>query len=491
MSVIEKRKQAIIFSLSNQRDYVTANELSRILDISTKTVYRLIKQINEEARNGMSITSEKGRGFKLTYDSQQEQPVIKSLVMTPIERRNKIMEDLLLTSPRAKNVTEVYESFYISETVAAADEKIIATILAKYQIRLIRQNRTLRVEGTESNIRKAVKDLIQSTQIIDLDQFDMQGERFNRYDAEFIMEQIRFIEDRLSIILPHPYNINIFSHLYILVSRFRKAGIRSFDYGTDLTETETAEMYREPLLQDAATQVIKKLENYLHTDLPKHEIYFLYQYLISSRMQSAHEPEQFSQQVQEVTTRYIRRVGEKLETVLSDRGLFVNLAKHIKPLINRLEHNIQIKNHLLEQIKLEYTKIFLSVEEVSEEVSEVFDLPPVSEDENGFLTLYFAQMVEEHPSKVKTLVMCTTGIGTSELLKVKISKKFPEIEIVAVISSRDVKRALMDHPEVDLIVSTVAVPQETTVASILISAMLTLDDQERLQEKLEELPYAN
>ncbi|MBS7731996.1 PRD domain-containing protein, partial [Vibrio cholerae] len=95
---------------------------------------------------------------------------------------------------------------------------------------------------------------------------------------------------------------------------------------------------------------------------------------------------------------------------------------------NRLEHKIRVKNNLLSQIKLTYEEVFMGVRKVSGSISEKFNLPAINDDENGFITLYFAKALEtrqyQHP--IKTLIMCTTGIGTSELLRAKVSKKFPE-----------------------------------------------------------------
>ena len=118
MSPVERRKQALLYTLSNHRDFVTADELSGVLDISTKSVYRLIKQINEESRDGVQISSEKGRGFNLEY-RQSHTPVSdsKPVSITPIERRNKIMEELLFSAPSEKGVCEIYDPFYISENV--------------------------------------------------------------------------------------------------------------------------------------------------------------------------------------------------------------------------------------------------------------------------------------------------------------------------------------------------------------------------------------
>ncbi|MBF5067331.1 transcription antiterminator, partial [Salmonella enterica subsp. enterica serovar Istanbul] len=68
----------------------------------------------------------------------------------------------------------------------------------------------------------------------------------------------------------------------------------------------------------------------------------------------------------------------------------------------------------------------------SKEVSQHFKLPLIKADEIGFITLYFARMLETQQLPIQTLIMCMTGIGTSELLKAKIIKKFPDLNIVDV-----------------------------------------------------------
>ncbi|MDK2780121.1 MAG: hypothetical protein PWP61_418 [Trichococcus sp.] len=420
MGPVERRKQALLYTLSNHRDFVTANELSGVLELSTKSVYRLIKQINEESRDGVVISSEKGRGFKLEYQqSHTPSTDSKPASITPIERRNRIMEELLFSAPRERGVCEIYEPFYISENVMASDEKIISDILQRYSIRLVRRNRTLRVNGDESNIRTAIKDLIQSAGMVDLGQLEMQqDQKFNKYDADFVLKQIRDIEQNFHIVLPHPYNINLFSHIYILISRFRKAGLRSFNYGVNISKDELKKMDAEPSLKEMSAKIVKNIERYLITTLPDYEVYFLFQYLISSRLQGKEEEKEiFPDTVQEITQFFIDQIAEKSGSRLSSRKLFTNLAHHIKPLLNRLEHGIRVRNNLLEQIKLEYAQSFLDVEEIAEAASRQFQLPKINEDEIGFITLYFAQVLEENPNKIKSLIMCTTGIGTSELLK--------------------------------------------------------------------------
>lgn len=493
MTLIEKRKQTLLLHLSQQEDYVTAKELARVLNVSDKTIYRLVKELNDETAEGELIYSERGRGYKLNYKSYVEgrYRVSQRTNYSPVERRNNVMEELLFSSPIARNIYDLYEEYYVSDTVVVSDEKVIAQNFTKYHLKLERKKNRIRVLGEEANIRRAIKDLIQATRMINIDELNIaQKGNINRYDAEFVLNQLKLLEKMLQGTIPYPYNVNIFSHLYILLSRFRSVGNSFLKQVESIEPLEVEEMQQVPVLYEAAKKVIENTEKYLSEELPEVEVYYLFQYLESSRMQTeVDDVENFSEEVKEITDLYVTEMSKQLNIPFDETELFNELAKHIKPLLNRLEHGIRIKNTLLEQIKLEYTKTFSKVEKVSKLAAKKHELPEITEDENGFLALYFAQAIESYPQKIKTLIMCTTGVGTSELLKVKVTNKFPEIEILDVVATRDVQNVLEKYPDTELVITTVLMRKEIEKPSLLVNAMFTRDDQERLQRLIKELKY--
>lgn len=159
------------------------------------------------------------------------------------------------------------------------------------------------------------------------------------------------------------------------------------------------------------------------------------------------------------------------------------MANHINPIIKRLKNKIHVKNSLLNQIKLIYGSLFKEISKCSKDVEEIFSLNPISDDENGFITLYFAKMMELNLKKIKCIIVCSTGIGISELLKAKISKSFSEIEIIDVLSAREFMKEKLD---VDLVISTISLDIDTS-QFLLISGMFTEDDKELLKRKVREI----
>ncbi|MDL5039651.1 BglG family transcription antiterminator [Heyndrickxia coagulans] len=496
MSSKNNREQNLLLFLSKNQDYVTSRDLQEALDASQKTIYRLIKNINDDYEDGPLIISERGRGYKLDYEKyihyQKGNKTYKENHFSPNERRKRIMEELLLSSPKSINIYHLFSKYYVGESVSFNDEQIMSEELKKYHLVLERKNRTLAIRGEEVNIRKAIKDIIEIFNTIDLDDLKRNKElNFNQYDVLFILDQLRMIEEDLDITIPYPYNVNIFSHLYILLSRSRKVSTKLF---TDKIPIEEMENMEKDIFYPVAKTVVHHVEKYLNSPLPDSEIYFLYQYLVSSRMQgSLAITSTFSPDVIQVTQAYIEGMSTSLGISLDSQSIFIDLANHIKPMLNRLEHNIRIKNSLLSQIKVTYEEVYFGVTNVSDLVCEKFNLPAINDDENGFITLYFAKAIEmgQHQRPIKTIIMCTTGIGTSELIKAKVSKKFPELEIVDVVSSQNIKMLKEKYPDVELILSTVHIQEEVPIPYLLVSAMFTIDDQKRLQAKIEEIYHGD
>lgn len=229
--------------------------------------------------------------------------------------------------------------------------------------------------------------------------------------------------------------------------------------------------------------IIKNFEQYLSSDINDKEKEHLYKYLISYRVEyvdDIYKEQNFPTEVQMLTKQLLKRMSKSMHQNFDNPKFYIDLMKHIQPMSNRLNNGIVIKNTLLNQIKYEYYDIFMNLTEVMQQM-----LPAISEDEIGFLTLYFAKEIERNPKKVKTLITCTTGIGTSELLRVKVEKNLPEIEVVDVISTDFVDETRLK--EIDLIISTVNIEKFERTPVIIVSAMFNKSDQQKLKQLIEKM----
>ncbi|HFJ2320192.1 TPA: transcription antiterminator [Listeria innocua] len=484
--LLTKTERALINLFLTKNDFLTANQLALMLEVSSKTIYRKIKNINSATDEKEIIISEKGRGYKLNYKAYIQAKLETTSDIfgyTPSERREKILLQVLFKSPKYLNIAKLYESYYVGYNSIKNDFALLNQSIEKYHLAFEKKQKEIRVVGTEENIRIAINEVINNLDLSSYDDLKTEYSNLNNADVQFIVRQMEIIENKLMISIPYPYDINIFSHLYILINRFRQGEVEDFD------ETNETYLVTNEKLHTIAVEAIESIEQYLKMKLPKRETFNFLQYLISSRFN--HEIELISSNVlpivEEMTDFYINQVAAKIDMPINKKQLKIELLSHMKPMVNRMNHQIKIKNNLLSDIKLEYGQLFDIIKETARDVAETFKLNTISDDEVGYITIYFAKHIEESPLVKRIIIMCSSGIGTSELLKVKVQKAFPDVEIVDVLSSTRFKNSLQDYQNIDFILTTINAESTKEIPSLLVSAMFTEKDKMMVKKLMESL----
>ncbi|MBC1442381.1 BglG family transcription antiterminator [Listeria seeligeri] len=484
--LLTKTERALINLFLTKNDFLTANQLAEILDVSSKTIYRKIKNINKTTGKKDIVISEKGRGFKLDYKAyiQAKLETTEDIFgYTPTERREKILLQILFKSPKYLNIHNLYEGYYVGYNSIKNDFALLNQSIEKYHLTIEKRQKEIRVVGTEENIRTAINEVINNLDLSSYDDLKTEYSDLNKADVQFIVKQMEIIENKLAISIPYPYDINIFSHLYILINRFRQGEVEEFD------ELSDEYVITNEALHTIAVEAIEAIEQYLKMQLPKRETFNFLQYLISSRFNHEIEsiPNKVLPIVEEMTDFYINQVAAKINVPINKKQLKVELLSHMKPMVNRMNHQINIKNNLLSDIKLEYGNLFEIIKETAQDVAKTFKLHTISDDEVGYITIYFAKHMEQSPLIKRIIIMCSSGIGTSELLKVKVQKAFPDVEIVDVLSSTKFKNNLQDYRNIDFILTTINADSNEEIPSLLVSAMFTEKDKLMVKKLMESL----
>ncbi|NGY90095.1 PRD domain-containing protein [Bacillus megaterium] len=135
-----------------------------------------------------------------------------------------------------------------------------------------------------------------------------------------------------------------------------------------------------------------------------------------------------------------------------DKELYTGLLMHIKPMVNRLKYQINIKNPLLEEIKHQYSATFGMTWLVCSIIERKLNVK-VNEDEIGYVTLHFQAAIERCVGLKRAIVVCPGGIGTSQLIANRIKRLIPQLEIAEVISLSRLSH--FDLSNIDFIISTV------------------------------------
>lgn len=488
---MDSTSEKMIMTLSKTDGFVTAVDIATKLGVSEKTIYRKVRQINDSLGIDV-IHSERGRGYRINYDQYlvaTNRNTHNDIVdYSPVERRNKVLLNILFNAPFSISVDELYDHYYVSNDLIQQDLATLAKILKDFNVQLVKRGNKVSVNGDEEAIRRSINMTLVQSNLMSVDSlqgFASEVADINIYDNQFLTAQIEWIQRSLSLTIPYPYNVNIFSHLYILIKRFRTGKVVE-DNKAKKVFTDEEEIIRDNSeFFSVASDVIKNTSDYLHTKLPDVEKYYLLQYLISMRYD--HDVTfngMVSDEVLELVNLYTQ--GFNL-TDSSPRiqSLKQDLIGHLKPMLNRLENHIIVANRLLNDIKLEYGALFEKVKSISKQASQIMiNKAPISDDESGFITLYFAKYFEENRPAKTALIMCASGVGTSKLLYAKVHQAFPNLKIVGTLSTGEYQNNEENYQDVDLIITTVSIHPVNQTRVVLSSAMFTQADRKIVESAL-------
>ena len=343
------------------------------------------------------------------------------------------------------------------------------------------------VEGNDYDIRMALKEIITHSVLCNYQMTDSRIDRFSRVQLikEFGKENvancinlISFIEDELACAISEPYYTNLFSHLLVTIRRMEKC-----HHHTDIDKVPAHDNKE----WNVAVKAISWLEEKYTFSFPEIETSYIYQYLISSGKDTTltNIPDKDFQDKEAVSyaINLTSDLSQSLKCdLISDKTLLNALVMHIKPMLNRLTYRIIIHNPLLDEIKKELSEVFTAVRNATMKINNYGKHDPPSEDEVAYLSVYIQAAIEKVKENKKIILVCSSGVGTSQLLYSRITKAFPDWEIVDIVPGSKLKKTLSEK-KCDLIISTVRI-EEMMIPVAYVSAIFSAKDIIRVTETL-------
>jgi len=482
--------QMILTYLASQSQYVKAQTVADYFGVSAKTIYRAIHYLNTLMAQPVVMTV-KGKGVKLTPNLDQAALTtqLQATGYPAAQRRRLLALELLYRSPNHQRLADCAAHFFVSESVISMDLVKLAQQLQSFQLKVSRSAHHVTILGNETAVRKAIlaqTDQMRAMQLMDASSSNRVMEPANQIDVLFITNEIEKIERLLQIKLPHPYDINLFTHLHILVQRTRTTGTARLSQ-VQLTANEQQLIAANDTVYQVSKVIKQDIEQFLNVSLSAVEAFYVFEYLISSHYYERLPKGQTQLPLTaQVVARYLQLVPLFLTHPLDFSPIRPALTAHIGPMLNRLQQQIVMKNNLLTAVQMEYPQLFAAVQKASLKISAEYQLASVPLDEVAATTVYFATEMERHPYQLKTLIIGDTRIGTAELLRSKVTRLYPELQVVGVQSKRDFEQHPV--PAVALLLATTLV--DSDLPTVMISPILGASDRAQVRQKIRELRVA-
>ncbi|CAG9295034.1 BglG family transcription antiterminator [Celerinatantimonas diazotrophica] len=504
MKVLTSRQHRLLRFLLKQQEYATLLTLAEQFEVSKKTIQRDLNIINDYLVNSnIRVDKKSGAGILLVAENTADLMQLEQQINNENDdadsvlghaRRIKIASWLLSETPRETSINKLSERHFISNASIVNDLKIIEDWITPLGLQLIRSQSGTRIKGNENDVRQAMAALINGLMNhqdpgtvnhsrLDPGSYKALVQYFGEKDVNFVQVLLQEMEQALAYPLGEPYYINIFTHILIMMHRRTRGNLLG-------SPKPVSRQHLEDPIFMIAGEMVAKIEQYITLSLPEDEVWFIYQYIISSGVlvaenhsDHAWHTELLSDEARDITLNLLEIFSNLISIDLSqDKQLYDGLVVHIRPLINRLYYQINIRNPLLDDIKNELADVYHLTRIAVEKVFTHCPQQTVSDDEVGYLAVHFQAAVERQITHKRVLLVCSTGIGTSHLLRSRILRAFPDWEIVATVPS-DQLPSVTQQMTPDLIISTVHVPEiETPV--VYVTAFLNDTDLQRITEKL-------
>ena len=460
MSTFENQ---ILRFLGQQVDFVDAQTIAQAFDVSPKTVYRAVSKLNQD---DIVIESQRGRGYRLVANK-----ILPANTEQDTQRQHDLVISLLHAFPHGSNRWQLLEKFYISDSTLQKDLTTLNELLNQFHTSIDRSAGQVRVVGTETQVRKALNYFLLENRLTQQVVAGVDGvfPDILPSDQAFLSAQMTLIEKELNVEILDPYTINIFSHLYILLNR-----VRQHDVAHE-PEDDTG-VRGNDLFVRVARQVINNIGEYINTTIDEQEVHNLVVYLVGLRYNRDLDMTQEGE-AQQLVDYLIDSLN--LPPHVNINNLKKGLIGHVRPMIHRLKEDMLVVNPLITDIKFSYQQTF-------DDIKTIVNKTPyqISDDEIGFLALYVVRALEEASAKKRVLLMCSTGVGTAQLLQTKVKRAFPDFDIAGTVSARDYQEHLSDYQDVDLVISTVNVQFQPVSPVIQVSALFNEGDRRRIEEML-------
>lgn len=484
-----------ILHICIQRDtFITGSELCDVLGVSTRTIRSDIRDLNRTLKTqGALIISEKRSGYRLSiidaHCFEQYLNRISNFAENDVlifHRVKYIVTILVLNEIRgikAITLNELATQCNISLTSLKNDLKRVKIELNRFHLMIEKTgNKGICIVGEEENIR-------------DFIHFSLMDENWRMRDALYAMFEkvfstdITVIDSLLRSILKKfdfrlsdiAYNDLVFS-LIITLLRIRQQ--KYVLYKRKVREKLASEV-KIQIAKEIGLKVSRLLQDVI---LFEDELLYITKYVITgSYFQENSNGEYTLLENEYIVQKVLDQIERTFQLNLaSDKVLIQFLGNHLSTAINKATYGIKVKNSMLGVIKNNYpfaVELALLTNTVLEEEIAI----TLTEDDIGFVALHFAAALtrkkeQQDETVKKVVIICTTGMGTSLLLKVKLESYFKQrVHIIDTISAYEWNDKNMES--VDLIVTTIDLNlQDDRV--VCVKGLLNKDDMKRIEDKI-------
>lgn len=238
-----------------------------------------------------------------------------------------------------------------------------------------------------------------------------------------------------------------------------------------------------------ADHIVRQVESVFGVSLPEAEHYYI-EVHIGARSSEAAASSTRDAVIEFMCMSTIAEVSRELGVDLThDTHLYDRLLRHVLGSVYRKHAGLLLENPLRDELLEGYAEHAAIVRRALDD-NGLSQLMEMTDDEVTYVLLHFeAALVgdgSERRRHANVVVVCSTGVGTAELLAAELRRSF-DVNIIANVPSHRA-RGLVGDVGIDLVVSTVEL--DVSVPCVVVRPIPREDDMDRIACALRELGFS-
>lgn len=489
-----KRIESLLRVLLIEDQALTISALAKKLGVSNSTIRNDLNVMDHILLlNGCILVKNQGVGIYINGSTKQKQELLTKLeankdkdiqIHSQEYRVYYVLQELLINTNSYVKVDDLSEELFVSRSTIQKDllkcEKWLSSFNCKIEIK---RKTGFIIAGTEINYRKALAKLVsiksKDSKLTNSNRIDklrlnkeisQEIKNIIQIDCSLIEKIIGDAEKKLCLNFNDESYSSLAMHIAISIKRIQD--------GNEITSGIKIKNPEENREYKVAVEMAKGIEKYYNVHFKKLEIQYLFLHIAGAKYMEnpikkmdieLDESDELSINIAKEIISIIERVYN--QSFEEDQELYKGLLIHLRPTINRLIFGFTFDNPLMQEIKEAYPKAY-GIAFMSSEIFENYLGIPIPEEEIAYIAIHIEAAAERKSNSLNTVVVCSTGMGTAELLATKIQKRFKQINIISVESFSAFSAKESDG--IDLVLSTI--PIKTKVPHLVVSPLLTASD---------------
>lgn len=238
-----------------------------------------------------------------------------------------------------------------------------------------------------------------------------------------------------------------------------------------------------------ADHIVRQVESVFGVSLPEAEHYYI-EVHIGARSSEAAASSTRDAVIEFMCMSTIAEVSRELGADLThDTHLYDRLLRHVLGSVYRKQAGLLLENPLRDELLEGYAEHAAIVRRALDD-NGLSQLMEITDDEVTYVLLHFeAALVGDGSERMRhanVVVVCSTGVGTAELLAAELRRSF-DVNIIANVPSHRA-RGLVGDVGIDLVVSTVEL--DVSVPCVVVRPIPREDDMDRIACALRELGFS-